>query len=242
MNPSSKYYNEFYSEVAKIDALHNNFKKIEDFLPQLKQDSRILDVGCGYGSVSSELVKRGYDVYGMEINADALQSLRKKGFQVIETDINRSFGVPDDFKFDLILILDVLEHVFDPLFILEESQKRLSENGTIIISVPLYFDLFDRIRVLFTGSIISYDNLCYGKEIYRRFRSYNYDHIRFFSPRDMPEMLSAASLKAEAVKYNSLLGYGFFTRAISRVLARAFLIRKFPGLLAHSMLIRAEKS
>ncbi len=75
--------------------------------------------------------------------------------------------------------------VFDPVFLISEAIKITTKNGSIIISVPLYFDLLDRLKILFTGSVISMDNLCYGKENYKKFKSYNYDHIRFFRPSEM---------------------------------------------------------
>lgn len=238
MSRADDYYNNFYKELARIDEQGNNFSKIEKFLPELSPGAKILDIGCGHGSVSHELVKKGFKVYGMEINRDAIESLKAKGFRVIECDITEPFKLNE--KFDLILLLDVLEHVFDPLSLLGEAAKVLKDDGEVIVSIPLYFDLIDRLRILFTGSIISYDNLCYGREIYNKFRSYNYDHIRFFRPKDIFEMSSIVGLFVMETHYSPFWEVGKLTKLLRRILINRFTMKRIPNLLAHSMVVRLK--
>ena len=71
---------------------------------------------------------------------------------------------------------------------MKQAKGIANKNGYIIVTTPLYFDILDRLNILFTGSIISMDNLCYGRDNYLKFRSYNYDHIRFFKPKDIIEI------------------------------------------------------
>ena len=234
------YYNGFYKELSKIDAKGNSFEKIRTILPGLEGGESILDIGCGYGTVSHDLVKQGYAVSGIEINEDAIAVLSQKGFKVIRQDITSEFLI--DAQFDIILILDVLEHIFDPLALLERAKIHLKETGTIIISVPLYFDIVDRIRILFTGKIVSYDNRCYGETLYGRFRSFNYDHIRFFQPSDVLEMLHLSGLRPTKIQYVPIHwdGSNRFLKKIIRLFGSPWLARQWPTLFEHSMLIRAE--
>lgn len=240
MSNFSEYYNKFYKELAKIDEKGNTFSKIRDMLPKLSKDAQIIDIGCGHGSVSEELVKGGYEVFGVEINNEAIESLKGKGFHVIKHDINEPFNFNK--KFDLVLLLDVLEHTFDPVALLEQSIGILNENGELIISIPLYFDLRDRIRILFTGSIISYDNLCYGKKNYNLFKSYNYDHIRFFRPKEILNLLYELNLQIVEVKYVPIIFFNPVIKNIMRIFINRFTSCWFPSLLAHSMKIRVKKS
>ena len=237
MSNEVDYYNNFYKDLARIDRQGNQFSKIEAFVTDLKPGSKILDVGCGFGSVSGELIRRGHTVYGMEVNTEAVAELHKLGFKVLEQDITKPFNLNE--KFDVILILDVLEHVFDPTAILHECRKVLAEGGSIIISVPLYFDLRDRVRILFTGRIVSYDNLVYGKPLYSKIRSFIYDHIRFFKPEDVIEMCSIANLKPVQTKYTALAGLNSF---FWRLIANKYSVKLWPGLFAHSMVTRVVKS
>lgn len=242
MTDHKSYYNSFYRELAKIDERHNSVAKILNFLPDLPANAKVLDIGCGFGSISHGLVELGYDVYGMEINSEALAVLKNKGINPIDHDITRPFTLKE--RFDLVLLLDVLEHVFDPLALLKEAMNVLHINGCIIISVPLYFDLLDRLRILFTGNIISYDNHCYGPELYRKFRSYSYDHIRFFSNEDILEMCGLLHLQVEKLKYLPIAGgtINKFIALLSMAISNRFTVNLAPGLLAHSMILRVVRT
>ena len=200
-NEHQSYYNNFYRELSLIDEANNSFSKIERLIRTLAPQAEILDIGCGHGSVSHELAKRGHQVTGVEVNREALASLRKKGIRPLEWDISKPFDLTE--RFDLVLLLDVLEHVFDPLALLQRAGGLLNEGGSLIVSVPLYFDLIDRLRILLTGRIISYDNLSYGIANYRKFRSFNYDHIRFFSPEDLWEMCRLGGADAGCVRVSA---------------------------------------
>lgn len=238
MNTVEEYYNNFYKELSKLDEAGNTFSKIEGFLPNLKGDETFLDIGCGHGSVSGELIKRGYKVSGIEINKDAIESLEKKGFEVFKKDISKPLEM--DRKFDVVMLLDVLEHLFDPYSLLNEAKKVTKERGSIIVTVPLYFDILDRFKILFTGSVISMDNLCYGEENYKKFRSYNYDHIRFFRPQEMLEMGESLGLKVDKIEYGAT-GYGGnykILKFLVRLIANKYSVNLNPNLLAHSMKIR----
>ena len=202
MSSVEEYYNNFYKELSKLDEQGNTFSKIEDFLPTLKGNETFLDIGCGHGGVASELIQRGYKVSGIEINKDAIKSLKSKGFEVFIKDISKPLELNK--KFDVVMILDVLEHLFDPNFLLKEAKNAINSDGTIIVTVPLYFDIVDRFKILFTGSVISLDNLCYGEDNYKKIRSYNYDHIRFFRPNDLIKMGEITGLKIDKIQFSAI--------------------------------------
>lgn len=237
MSSFEEYYNSFYKELAKLDELGNTFSKIKDFLPPLKGDETFLDIGCGYGGVSSELIKKGFKVAGIEINKDAIKILKEKGFEVYQKDISKPLKLAE--KFDIVMMLDVLEHVFDPYSLLKEAKKATKRGGYIIVTVPLYFDIIDRIKILFTGSVISMDNLCYGEKNYKKFRSYNYDHIRFFRPKEILEMGENLGLKIDKIEYEATGYYGNskVLKLVIRLLANKYTVNLNPSLLAHRMKI-----
>ena len=238
MNNFEEYYNNFYKELSKIDEQGNDFSKIELFLPKLNSNEEFLDIGCGHGSVTHELVKRGLEVTGVEINEDAIENLKQKGFNTYKQDITKPLKLNK--KFDYVLLLDVLEHVFDPYSLLTEAKLATKKGGGIIVTVPLYFDIVDRLKILFTGSVISMDNLCYGEENYKKFRSYNYDHIRFFRPQEMLEIGESLGLKVDKIEYGATgySGKNKILKLILRLIANKYTVNLNPNLLAHSMKIR----
>ena len=238
MNNTEEYYNGFYKELSKLDELSNTFEKIKSFLPELKGNESIVDIGCGHGGVCHELIKQGFDVSGMEINQDAIKSLKEKGFKILQSDITKPFDIVD--RFNIVCILDVLEHLFDPYLLLKEAKKITKKDGYIIVMIPLYFDIVDRFKILFTGSVISMDNLCYGKDHYSKFRSYNYDHIRFFRPYEILEIGDKLGLKVDKIEYKEPIYYGEsrLWKLLHRLLFNKYSILMNPNLFAHSMKIR----
>ena len=197
MSRIESYYNDFYRDLSIIDEAANHFNKIESLLPNLNGEETFLDIGCGHGGVCSELINKGFNVSGIEINDEAIDSLKSKGFKTYHRDITKPLNI--NYKFDIILILDVLEHLFNPLHLLKQAKGIANINGYIIVTTPLYFDILDRLNILFTGSIISMDNLCYGRDNYLKFRSYNYDHIRFFNPKDIIDIEERLDLLVDKI-------------------------------------------
>jgi SAM-dependent methyltransferase len=235
-----RYYNEFYRELARLDAAGNDYSKVAELLSEevaTGRRLRIVDVGCGYGSVSGALARSGHEVYGVEIGNDAVRALPAHGIRPIKADIGRSLPIADT-TMDVVLLLDVLEHVFNPLWLLAEARRVLRDRGVVVITVPLYFDLVDRLRVLASGSILSYDNLVYGREVARRFRSYNYDHIRFFRPRDVDEMMQLSGFEVQKRTFAPIPAPGLVAPLRP---AMRFLARQWPGLFAHAMKVRGRK-
>ena len=174
---------------------------------------------------------------GIEINKDAIESLKSKGFEVFHKDISKPLEL--DKKFDVVMMLDVLEHMFDPYALLKEAKQTVKKGGVVIVMVPLYFDIVDRLKILFTGSVISMDNLCYGKKNYLKFRSYNYDHIRFFRPKEVIEMGQGLGLKVDRIEYEATsYGGNKILRLLFKLLSNKYTVNLNPNLLAHRMKIR----
>lgn len=104
---------------------------------------RLLDVGCGDGYLVQELSQRlgveeaiGLDIHLTEEMASQLSSGSRVRFV-------RSLKELEAGTADLILLLDVLEHVEDPRTLLEElARERLAPGGTLLITVPAFQSLF----------------------------------------------------------------------------------------------------
>src|SRR5689334_7368863 len=71
----------------------------------------ILDVGCGTGKNMEELSRYG-DVWGVDVSQDALAFCKKRGLTQVKKGLADHLP-SDDNIFDIVCILDVLEHVDD---------------------------------------------------------------------------------------------------------------------------------
>lgn len=105
-----------------------------DKLP-LPTGARILDAGCGSGRTLQELVDYG-EVAGLELNADAADVARGRGFDV---EVGRLEELPwPDQSFDLITCLDVIEHTPDDRLVLRELLRVCKPGGWLLATVPAY--------------------------------------------------------------------------------------------------------
>jgi len=119
---------------TKISYNHWAFFK---YLPLRK--GRLLDVGCGDGVFLKEAQRLGFEVYGIDFDKKSVEVAKSK-FGLVNT-----FAVsleefmtwrPDQFKFDIITIFEVLEHQDDPRGFLEKIKKLLKPGGYLAGSVP----------------------------------------------------------------------------------------------------------
>jgi ubiquinone/menaquinone biosynthesis C-methylase UbiE len=98
---------------------------------------RILDIGCGTGETLSYL-KRNYpkcSLYGIDSSAKAVRYSKKRGHRNIKQALANKLPFRDSF-FDIVLFLDVLEHIKDHQKAIDEAKRVLRKGGKIIITSP----------------------------------------------------------------------------------------------------------
>src|ERR1035438_6164605 len=107
---------------------------IEPLLPPTA--SRIVDVGCGIGATSAWLKTRypRARTVGLEGNGAVLEQLSANVDEARVVDL--SGPAPDIGQADLILCLDVLEHLTAPEKLLSNLAAQLAPGGTVIVSLP----------------------------------------------------------------------------------------------------------
>ena len=123
-----------------------------EILPLLPaQASCIVDVGCGAGATLAWLrtVYPSAHTIGLEGNAAMKSAISANADEACILDLNG--GPPSLKQPDLMLFLDVLEHVQDPLSVLVRLTSQLSAGGTIIVSVPNVAHLSVAIPLLLRG-------------------------------------------------------------------------------------------
>lgn len=112
-------------------------KEISFLLPP--QCGRVLEVGCGSGATLGWLRRdqRASCTVGVEISEAAAQSARAHADEVYCLDFERVELPLEDKKFDLILCLDVLEHMVNPWLVVDRLVSQyLVPGGTLIVSLP----------------------------------------------------------------------------------------------------------
>ena len=95
---------------------------------------RLLDVGCGNGFYLSLMRTLGWDVAGVEVDSQAIAVCRAQGLSVFPGTLEEA-RFPDD-SFDVITMNHVIEHVSNPLALLQECYRILSPGGYVAIVTP----------------------------------------------------------------------------------------------------------
>jgi 2-polyprenyl-3-methyl-5-hydroxy-6-metoxy-1,4-benzoquinol methylase len=102
-------------------------------------DQKILDYGCGFGQTLEALKAEQFKkIYGVDIEKEAISQCLSKGLDIRELNL-RNLINPFGFKFDVIIMTHVIEHIakseiIDTLTIIKN--EFLCENGKLLISVP----------------------------------------------------------------------------------------------------------
>lgn len=165
----NKYYSEWWDERGPFEPLHIfNRLRINYILRQLPQsktsnnykilrDLRVLDVGCGGGILCEPLARLGANVTGIDTSDNAIRiakyhSKRNKiKVNYLHSDI---VDLKKTEKFDIILCMEVLEHVKNIELLIRNISFRLNMNGRIIGSTinrtasSYFFAIFIAERIL----------------------------------------------------------------------------------------------
>ncbi len=95
---------------------------------------RLLDVGCGHGLLLDEARKLGFEAVGLELSAAGAAFGRERyGLDVREQTLDE---LDEDERFDVITLVDVLEHVCDPCATIERCHELLSPEGVMCVVTP----------------------------------------------------------------------------------------------------------
>jgi SAM-dependent methyltransferase len=123
-----------YSQQIDLDDI-NNARSLGILL--VPDGSRVLDIGTADGSVARGLADRGCRLWGIEVDADAARDAERWCDRVIVGDVELLdwHASMDGQLFDVVLLLDVLEHLRDPLQTLRRAVSFLAPGGRIVASI-----------------------------------------------------------------------------------------------------------
>ncbi|HKW44510.1 MAG TPA: class I SAM-dependent methyltransferase [Candidatus Eremiobacteraceae bacterium] len=111
---------------------------------------RVLDIGCARGFLLGQLKDRlpGIECFGLELSSSLAAMSRADGITVFEQDIAAGVPLPSD-SLDVVVMGEVIEHVFDPDACLEEIRRLLKPSGHVIVTTPNLAAWYNRIMLLF---------------------------------------------------------------------------------------------
>lgn len=144
-NENERVYSKEYYEAWSLRELgheglakmkHATFNRLLDIISRYKNSGSLLDIGCAFGHLLDVAKKRGWDGYGVEVSEYAANESRKKvGIDRIFVGDFLDLEIPKD-KFDVITMVDIIEHVYDISAVFNKCKELLRNNGLLVIVTP----------------------------------------------------------------------------------------------------------
>jgi len=156
--------------------------EVDDEIRHLRarQGGKLLDVGCGSGKWLSRMRDLGWDVAGVDFDADAVAEGVRRGLRVAHGPVEAQ-RYPDE-SFDAVMLNHVIEHVPDPVATLAECRRIVKPGGEVLLFTPNGASLAHRV----------FKRAWRGLEPPR--------HLHLFSPVSMRTLLARAGFVESDVR------------------------------------------
>ena len=166
--------------------MKNEFKIIANLLPL---QSRVLDVGCGDGTLIKALInEKNIDARGIELGKENVKECISKGLSVIEGNAETELSQFPDKAFDFVILSQTLQAFYQPENVLEQL---LRIGHRVIISIPNFGYWHIRAKLLFFGKMPITDSLPYSW--------YDTPNLHMCSIKDFYQFCEKKKIKIERV-------------------------------------------
>ncbi len=175
-------YQKMYLEENKINLSKNpRLKVMLKIVDDLNlENQNVLDIGCYDGSLLSLIKNQKNNFYGLEASDYGVAECLKKNIKVQNFFWDDKTPLPfENNFFDLVIAGEIIEHIFDTDYFLQEIERVLKNNGYLLISTPNIASLGRRLYLFFGKNPL----------IETSINSDNRGHIRYFTFRSLKDLL-----------------------------------------------------
>lgn len=177
---------EFYKGLEDEEYISSSLQRALQFKKLLKNvkhyipaNGKILDIGAGSGLFLREAANLGYSAIGIEPSQFLANAGKKNGLNIIQGTFPNN--CPHE-KYDVIFLTDVIEHIADPLSMLESIPNFLTSGGRVIITTPDVSSVTARVMG-------------------RRWWHYRIAHIGYYNRHTLEMIMDRAGMRMVKLKY-----------------------------------------
>ncbi|MBS7614450.1 methyltransferase domain-containing protein [Candidatus Bathyarchaeota archaeon] len=232
----------FYEKEGMVESLVDSdrsrkaIKILKDIIANISdRDIKFLEIGCGTGEFLERIASldERLKVWGVDISKLAISKVKQKGFEGFALDISRQkTPFPDNF-FDIIYAGDVVEHLFDPDFMIKEAKRVLKDGGLIILSTPNLSSYYNRVMLLF--GFQPFFSEVSTEKVFGRPGEKIVGHIRLYTLKSLKEFLSYYGLEIVKVEGVCFHAFGSLLRLADKFFSH------FPSLSSIIIVIARNK-
>ena len=166
--------------------MKKEFKVIADLLPQ---NIRVLDVGCGDGSLMSHLIQeKNIEARGLELEKENVQKCIYRGLPVIQGNAETELHQFPNQSFDYVILSQTLQAFYNPEKVLKEL---LRIGKSVVISIPNFGYWKVRADLLFLGRMPKTNSLPYNW--------YNTPNLHMCTIKDFYELCNDKKINMEKI-------------------------------------------
>lgn len=133
---SERYYIDYYSHhgLDLPPVVAKRLREITGGFSQYRKTNRLLDLGCGAGSLLEAARAHGWDAQGIDVSISSVNHVRELGFEVFHGELIQAQLMSE--QFDVIAAVEILEHLFDPVNVVKEAYRLLRPGGLFWLTTP----------------------------------------------------------------------------------------------------------
>ncbi|MFK5913742.1 MAG: class I SAM-dependent methyltransferase [Woeseiaceae bacterium] len=199
------------------------------------KNKRVIELGCGLGD-NLKIFSSDNNTLGFEGLEGAVSIANQQGVRVLQVDLEGDPIPLEAESSDVVLCMDILEHLNHPEFSIKESWRILRENGLLVVNVPNHFTLSGRLRILLGSGV---DSQGYFPDS----NDWENPHVRFFRHGSISALLEKNGF--EIVEDCSSQAPAFpglnWLSSIRKTNIPSYIAHRFPDLFAAGFFLIAKK-
>lgn len=209
---------------------------ISDYF-ELPASPKLLDVGCALGFMLEEAKAAGWSPVGVETSEFAARYARQRtGCPVYAGTLQKAALAPE--SFDVVTLMDVIEHVPEPFELIAEIHRVLRPGGVLLIVTPNFGSLFVRLYGLKAYGVWPDQHVVYFQPstVKRFLRTVGFNHVvagsKDFYAENLRRLLLRNQAQSAEIKnaFEIRSGLGKVRQVVNRVLMRTSLGDKLLAL------------